>query len=366
MENNILDYIKPDNNLHFYKLSIAPMLGITTYHFRTLIRLLSKQTLLYTEMINQNAILNSSYDVLEYTSFHKPLVLQIGGNSTEKINKCIEYIKDKNYNYDEINLNCGCPDDKVNKNLFGAYLMKEPKLVSNILQKINNYFYSSIKCRIGIDKYDKNFLENFIDITNKEGKCRKYIIHSRLCLMGLDTIKNRTIPKLDYNIIEELNNKYNNNSNSEEKEKNIIFVVNGGIKTLLEVEDFNKKGIGVMIGRQAYNNPYMFKDVDKKIFLKSYSDNILNRKELLYKYSDACVNYINNKEYLKSNLIGDLIKPLTNLFYNESNNNLYKELLNSILYKKEKNKNILFDSFQDHIYNVIEKFEKINFSSLNN
>lgn len=364
MENNLISDFKSDNNFHFYKLSIAPMLGITTYHFRTLIRLLSKQTLLYTEMINQNAILNSSYDVLDFASFHKPLVLQIGGNSSEKINKCIEYIKDKNYNYDEINLNCGCPDDKVNKNLFGAYLMKEPILVSNILQKINNYFYSSIKCRIGIDKYDKNFLENFIDKTNKEGKCKKYIIHSRICLMGLDTIKNRTIPKLDYNIVEELNNKYNN-SNSE-NEKNIIFVVNGGIKTLSEVEEFNKKGIGVMIGRQAYNNPYMFKDVDKKIFLKSYNDNILNRKELLFKYSDECVNYINNKEYLKSNLIGDLIKPLTNLFYNESNNNLYKELLNSILYKKEKNKNILFDSFQEHIYNVIEKFEKINFSSLNN
>lgn len=343
-----------DKNLqetHFYKLSIAPMLEITTHHFRSFIRLLTKETLLYTEMINEDTILNSKKNILNFNNDQKPICLQLGGNNPEKLKLCS--IKAKNYNYNELNFNCGCPSEKVTEKKFGASLMNEPVLVGNCVKEMNNNIFTSIKCRIGLNKYDENFLEKFILKTNEISGINKYIIHCRIAIMGINTIKNRNIPPLNYEVVNKLKDKFNK----------LNFVVNGGIKNLNEVKTFNNKGFGCMIGRAAYDNPYLFKNADSEIFNKK---NIgLNRKEIIYKYSDYCNQFLNEFEgKFGKGIINDIIKPLTNLFFGEKNNSEYRNLLYSInKVNNLENKNV--DIVCDHLYNVVEKYEKINSDAIN-
>ena len=337
---------KNNSNDHFYKLSIAPMLDITTNHFRSFMRLLTKETLLYTEMINEDTILNSKQNVLNFNIEQKPICLQIGGNNPEKLNLCS--IKAKDYNYNELNFNCGCPSGKVTEKKFGASLMNEPNLVGECVKEMNKNMFTSIKCRIGLNKYDKNFLENFINKTNEISKINKYIIHCRIAIMGINTIKNRNIPPLLYEIIDELKEKF----------PKFNFVVNGGIKNLNDVKNFNNKGFGCMIGRAAYDNPYLFRYADSEIFNKK---NIgLNRKEIIYKYCDYCNNFLNNfNGKIGKGIINELIKPLTNLFYGEQNNSEYRNLLYSINKVNDLDKKN-YDILNEHYYTVIEKFAKIN------
>jgi tRNA-dihydrouridine synthase A len=171
--------------------------------------------------------------------------------------------------------------------------------------------------------------------------------------MGINTIKNRNIPPLNYEVVDKLKDKFNK----------LNFVVNGGIKNLNEVKTFNNKGFGCMIGRAAYDNPYLFKNADSEIFNKK---NIgLNRKEIIYKYSDYCNQFLNEFEgKFGKGIINDIIKPLTNLFFGEKNNSEYRNLLYSInKVNNLENKN--FDIVCDHLYNVVEKYEKINSDAIN-
>ena len=142
------------------------------------------------------------------------------------------------------------------------------KIKIDCVKKMNEQIFSSIKCRLGLDKFDKSFLENFIEKTKNISGCKKYILHSRIAIMGIDTMKNRSVPSLQYSVVEEMKNKY----------PDLNIVINGGIKDFKTVKEFNEKNIGVMIGREAYDNPWKFRKADSEIF-NSIEDVISYRKQ---------------------------------------------------------------------------------------
>ena len=337
---------------HKYNLSIAPMLEITTKHFMHFMRLLTKQTLLYSEMINIDQIINKKDESLDFSSDLEPLVIQFGGSDPEKCKKAAQIVKEKGFK--EININCGCPSKKVSAGGFGAVLMKEPKLVGECVKEMNNIIFSSIKCRLGLNEYKEKFLYDFIDITKNISGVKKYILHSRIAIMGIDTMKNRKVPPLQYNVVEEIKNKY----------PDLNIVINGGIKTFDVVKKFNEKGIGVMIGREAYDNPWKFRNVDSFIFGKN--DPKISRKELVYKYADYCQKYVDmHKDKVGSGMVSELIKPMTNLFTGEKYNKVFTNKLNEITHgsKDQKLKKKLIEKYEnisDLLYTSLNDFEKEN------
>ena len=338
-------------SLHQYNLSIAPMLEITTKHYMHFMRLLTKHTLLYSEMININEIIHKN-NVLDFSPDLEPLCIQLGGSDPKNFAIAVEKIKHKGFK--EININCGCPSKKVSAGNFGAVLMKDPDLVGECVKKMNEKIFSSIKCRLGLDVFEQNFLENFIEKTRKISGCKKYILHSRIAIMGIDTMKNRSVPPLQYDVVENIKKKY--------PELNIV--INGGIKDFKTVKEFNEKNIGVMIGREAYDNPWKFRNADSDIFGKV--NNKLNRKEIVYKYGDYCQKYIEeHQDEIGTGLFGEMVKPLTNLFFGEKFNKIFVNKLFKITQGSKdpnKKKDILkkYENISEHFNKCIEEFEKKN------
>ena len=356
-EKKLEDLIIPKENKynnpsqHKYNLSIAPMLEITTKHFMQFMRLLTKETLIYSEMINIGQIINKE-DAIDFSPNLEPICIQFGGSDPEKCRLAAEKVKLKGFK--EININCGCPSKKVSAGNFGAILMNDPKLVGNCVKEMNKIIFSSIKCRLGLNEYNEKFLYNFIDVTKNISDCKKYIFHSRIAIMGIDTMKNRKIPPLQYDVVEEIKNKY----------KDINVVVNGGIKTFDVVREFNNKEIGVMIGREAYENPWKFRNADSQVFGKC--DPKITRKQLVYEYADYCQKYVNeHSEYIGSGLMGEMIKPLTNLFTGEKFNKVFTNKLFEITHgskDQDKKKELMkkYENISEHLYSCIEAFEKEN------
>ena len=337
--------------LHKYNLSIAPMLEITTKHYMHFMRLLTKQTLIYSEMINTNEVLHKE-NSLDFSQDLEPICIQFGGSDPEAFGLAAQ--KAKNKGFKELNINCGCPSKKVSAGNFGAVLMKDPDLVGKCVKKMNEQIFSSIKCRLGLDKFDQNFLENFIEKTKNISSCSKYILHARIAIMGIDTMKNRTVPSLQYSVVEEMKKKY----------PDLNIVINGGIKDFKMVKEFNEKNIGVMIGREAYDNPWKFRNADSEIFGKV--DPKLNRKEVVYKYGDYCQKYIEeHPDEVGTGLFGEMVKPLTNLFFGEKYNKTFVNKLFEITRgskDQNKKKEIIkkYENISEHFYKCIEDFEKKN------
>ena len=348
---NIKKEVYNNPQQHRYNLSIAPMLEITTKHYMNFMRLLTKQTLIYSEMINTNEILHKE-NTLDFSQDLEPICIQFGGSDPESFNLAAQ--KAKNLGFKELNINCGCPSKKVSAGNFGAVLMKDPDLVGKCVKKMNEHVFSSIKCRLGLDKFDQNFLENFIEKTKNISGCSKYILHARIAIMGIDTMKNRTVPSLQYSVVEEMKNKY----------PDLNIVINGGIKDFNIVKEFNDKNIGVMIGREAYDNPWKFRNADSIIFNKI--DPKLNRKEIVYRYADYCQKYIEeHSDEIGTGLYGEMVKPLTNLFFGEKYNKVFVNKLFEITRgskDQNKKKEIIkkYENISEHFYKCIENFEKKN------
>ena len=354
MEENIISLKEdPYNNppLHQYNLSIAPMLEITTKHYMNFMRLITKKTLIYSEMINVNEVLHKK-TALDFSPDLEPICIQFGGSDPDSFS--IAAKKAKDLGFKELNINCGCPSKKVSAGNFGAVLMKDPDLVGNCVKKMNENIFTSIKCRLGLDKFDQKFLENFIEKTKSISGCKKYILHARIAIMGIDTMKNRTVPPLQYNVVEEIKKKYDD----------LNIVINGGIRDFNTVKEFNEKNIGVMIGREAYDNPWKFRNADSIIFNKI--DPKLNRKEIVYRYADYCQKYIEeHSDEIGTGLYGEMVKPLTNLFFGEKYNKVFVNKLFEITRgskDQNKKKEIIkkYENISEHFYKCIENFEKKN------
>lgn len=241
-----------------YRFSIAPMLDWTDRHCRYFHRLLSQKALLYTEMVTTGAIIHGKGNYLAYNEEEHPLALQLGGSDPAALAYCARLAEQQGY--DEINLNVGCPSDRVQNGRFGACLMAEPGLVADCIKAMRDVvdIPVTIKTRIGIDELDSyQFLGDFIDTVSQQGGCERFIIHARKAwLSGLSPKENREIPPLDYNRVYQLKRDF----------PHLMLAINGGVKNLAEVQTHLAHLDGVMIGREAYQNPAILAHVDNALF----------------------------------------------------------------------------------------------------
>lgn len=252
--------MKPDNTSKYAanRLSVAPMLDWTDRHCRYFHRLLSQQTLLYTEMVTTGAILHGKGDFLEYNEQEHPLALQLGGSNPVDLAACAKLAGERGY--DEINLNVGCPSDRVQNGRFGACLMAEPDLVADCVSAMKEVtdIPITVKTRIGIDDQDSyEFLTKFVSTVSEKGGCEQFTIHARKAwLSGLSPKENREIPPLDYDRAYQIKKDFSG----------LVIAVNGGITTLEQTKEHLQHLDGVMIGREAYHSPFILAEVDQQIF----------------------------------------------------------------------------------------------------
>ena len=259
-----------------HKASIAPMMQYTDMHDRYLLRLISKKVFLYTEMVTTGAILyGKCFHQLEFNKEEHPVAIQLGGSDVNDLVKSAKIAED--YGYDEINLNVGCPSGRVQKGRFGACLMLEPDHVAECLNAMqtNVKVPVTIKCRLGVDHHeDYEFLYNFVNIVQNAG-IEHFIIHARNgILKGLSPRQNRHIPPLKYDYVYQLKKDF----------PNLNITINGGIKTIDECKEHLKYVDGVMIGRAAYENPFLIKDIDTELY--GIESNVNSKKSILNQYLD--------------------------------------------------------------------------------
>ena len=292
-------------------VSVAPMMDCTDRHERYFLRLISKNTLLYTEMIVDEAISRGNKKkLLEFNINEKPVALQIGGSSPKLLAEASKIGEE--FGYDEINLNLGCPSKKVEKNKFGACLMKEPNLVADCLSKMQSVtkLPVTIKTRIGYDDVEdyENFY-NFISILKSTG-IKTFIIHARKAMLGKFTPKqNLNIPPLKYDYVYKLKKDFPDEE----------IIINGGITSIEEIKDHTKITDGVMIGRAAYHTPYLLADIEKEIFK---NENVLSRQEVI----EELIPYIKD-ELKKGTRLNQIMRHTLGLFHGQSGASYWKRYL---------------------------------------
>lgn len=263
-------------------VSIAPMMGWTDRHARYFLRLISQHALLYTEMVNTGAMLNNKQtvgDQKRFLAFHAtehPLALQLGGSDPAALAQCAVMAEDAGF--DEVNLNVGCPSDRVKSGNFGACLMAQPELVADSVAAMvaKVAIPITVKCRIGIDDMeDYQSLEHFINVVT-QGGCDTFIVHARKAwLKGLSPKQNREIPPLKYDYVHRLKT----------ERPELTVVINGGIKSIETTQQQLAHVDGVMIGREAYYNPYILACVDQEIYLDANAA-LKNREEIVHQMCD--------------------------------------------------------------------------------
>lgn len=241
-----------------HRFSVAPMLDWTDRHCRYFLRQLSRHALLYTEMVTTGAIIHGKGDYLAYSEEEHPVALQLGGSDPQQLAHCARQAEERGY--DEVNLNVGCPSDRVQNGRFGACLMGEAQLVADCVKAMRDVVSIpvTVKTRIGIDEQDSyEFLCDFVGTVAEQGGCETFIIHARKAwLSGLSPKENREIPPLDYPRVYQLKRDF----------PQLTMSVNGGIKSLEEAQAHLQHMDGVMVGREAYQNPGIMASVDRLIF----------------------------------------------------------------------------------------------------
>ena len=328
------------SKIHDRKFCVAPMMGYTTPYARTLYRLLSKKAFLFSEMIAANTLIYSKYSksIIE-NSNQNPIALQVGGSDPDNLLKCSKIAS--SYNYDEINLNLGCPSKAVQKGSFGACLMQNKILVRNCIEKMqqNTRIEVTLKCRIGIGKkFNYDFFEEFIDEVSKTG-IKIIYVHARNALLdGTSPKTNRMAPPLNYDFVRKIKIKY----------PEIKFVLNGGIDSIQKAFDLSNEFDGVMLGRLIQNNPFCLIEVDKKFY--NSNPEVKITQNTINKYFE----YI--KPFLGKESIYRLLSPMLQIFFNVPNSKKYKiEIHNNM---KQKNINKLESIFLNFIKEQSHK--KIN------
>jgi tRNA-dihydrouridine synthase A len=241
-----------------HRFCVAPMMDWTDRHCRVFHRHLTRHALLYTEMVTADAVIyGDRARLLRFSNLEHPLALQLGGSDPAKLAEAARIGAD--FGYDEINLNIGCPSDRVQEGRFGACLMAEPQLVADCVAAMRKAqaLPVTVKCRIGIDDQDADEdLRRFVDIVSATG-CTTFIVHARKAwLKGLSPKENREVPPLDYARIYRLKAAH----------PELEIVINGGITTVAEAQAHLDPVDGVMVGRAAYQNPAILADVDRTIF----------------------------------------------------------------------------------------------------
>jgi len=293
------------------KVCVAPMMDCTDRHERFFLRLISKNVLLYSEMIVSEAIdRGDKKKLLSFNIKEKPVALQLGGSSPKLLASAAKIGEE--FGYDEINLNLGCPSKKVQKNKFGACLIKEPKLVADCLNEMlaKTKLPVTVKTRIGYDNVeDYESLFNFINLLKSTGT-KTFIVHARKAMLGKFTPKqNLNIPPLKYEMVYKLKKDF----------KDLEIIINGGITAVNQVKDHLTKTDGVMIGRSIYHSPYLLADIENEIF---NNQNILSRQEIIEKL----VLYV-KEEIKKGTRINQIMRHTLGLFHGQTGSSFWKRYL---------------------------------------
>ena len=293
------------------KVSVAPMMDCTDRHERYFLRLISKNVLLYTEMVVSEAIdRGDKKKLLSFNLDEKPVALQLGGSSPRLLSNAAKIGED--FGYDEINLNLGCPSKKVQKNKFGACLIKDPHLVADCLNEMQSKtkLPVTVKTRIGYDDVeDYESLFNFINLLKSTG-VKTFIIHARKAMLGKFTPKqNLNIPPLKYEMVYKLKKDF----------KDLEIIINGGITSTTDIKNHLDKVDGVMIGRSVYHSPYILADIEKEIFK---NENILTREEIIQKL----IPYVKN-ETKKGTRLNQIMRHTLGLFHGQTGASYWKRYL---------------------------------------
>ena len=319
------------SNIHTPKISIAPMVDKSHRHFRYFCRIMNKEALLYTEMVTAQAILNGDLDkILYFREEEGPVALQIAASNAEDAYKALKLAEE--FNYTEINLNCGCPSDRVSGNLMGAALMSDKNLVYEILSAMKEATNKpiTIKHRIGIDgtgviqPNQGNIImdgyEDLLDFLDTVSKAKpdRYTVHARSAILkGLSPKDNREIPPLDYQMVYKLKKDFNY----------LNIEINGGFKTLDSIKDALTKVDGVMIGRASYEDCYLLANLNK---LNDENIKPLSRGDIIKAY----ISYV-EEELEKGSNVHSLAAPIQSLFQGQPGSRKFKQLISSSNVKRE-------------------------------
>jgi|TARA_B100000953_G_scaffold238117_1_gene199592 tRNA-dihydrouridine synthase A len=292
-------------------VSVAPMIDCTDRHERYFLRLISKNVLLYTEMIVSEAInRGDKKKLLEFNIKEKPVALQLGGSSPKLLANATKIGEE--FGYDEINLNLGCPSKKVQKNKFGACLMKEPNRVAECLNQmvISTKLPVTVKTRIGYDNVeDYQNIYEFVKLLSKTG-VKTFIMHARKAILGKFTPKqNLNIPPLKYDVVYKLKKDF----------PNLEIIINGGITSTDQIKNHLKQVDGVMIGRSIYHSPYFLADIEKEIYS---TENISTREEII----KELIDYV-KVEIKKGTKLHHIMRHTLGLFHGKSGSSFWKRYL---------------------------------------
>ena len=306
-------------NKNLRKFCVAPMMGYTTPHARKLYRILSKKSFLFTEMIPSKTMIHSNKkDLIIENNNENPIALQVGGSDYNDLIKCAKIAQD--YNYNEINLNVGCPSKAVQKGMFGASLMKHKKKVRCCLESMidNSNLEVSMKCRIGLGReFNYEFFSEFIDEIIKSG-IRIIYVHARNAILsGLSPKNNRNIPPLNYEYVTKIKKDY----------PQIQFILNGGINSIEDAFKLSSKYDGVMLGRLIQNNPFCLSEVDNLFF------EIISNKKFFNLIILEYFEYIKNR--IQNDSIYRLLSPLLNIFFAIPNSKKIKLEIHDCMKNKE-------------------------------
>lgn len=312
-----------------YRISVAPMMDWTDRHFRFFMRIISKHALLYTEMVTTGAILRGkdNHLYLDFSKEEHPIALQLGGDSPLALAECAKIGED--YGYDEINLNVGCPSDRVQSGSFGACLMKEPNLVAEMVAACKSKVKVpvTVKHRIGVN--GKESYEDLFHFVSKikEAGVDHIIVHARIAILeGLSPKENRTVPPLRYQDVYQLKKDF----------PGLTITINGGIKTHSEIKEHLTKVDGVMIGRAAYDNPFLFHDVDPLYY--GSEEKTHSREEILREL----IPYIRSV-LKKEGKAHHILRHILGLYYGEKGAREFRKFLTDRMHVTGANESILED-----------------------
>jgi len=272
LQSNQIPLNQPPKLNHLF--CVAPMLDWTDRHERVFLRILSRHALLYTEMITSAALVHGGKTrLLQFSTAEHPVAVQLGGSDPEELQRATAMAVA--HGYDEVNLNVGCPSDRVQSGRFGACLMDSPQLVAECVRTMQaeSPVPVTVKCRIGIDDRDSDsYFENFVTTVADAG-CRTFIVHARVAfLKGLSPKENREIPPLNYDRVFRLKQKY----------PQLNIVLNGGINSLNAAHSLLKHVDGVMLGREVYQNPYVMATVDSEFY--GIAEGLKSRQQVMTEY----------------------------------------------------------------------------------
>ena len=319
-------------------VSVAPMMDCTDRHDRYFLRLISKNVLLYTEMIaTGDALKGDREKVLGFRNFEKPLALQVGGSNKNDLAEVAKIAEDMGY--DEININLGCPSKKVQKNKFGACLIKEPDLVAECIHEMVNSCKIPVtaKTRIGFDDVEEfDYLNNFVNKISSAGS-KTIILHARKAILkGLSPRENLKIPKLNYEMVNQI----------KRANQDLEIIINGGITNCEQIQSHLENVDGVMIGRAIYQSPYFLADIEKDIFNNS---DILSRSEII----EELVKYV-AEEVKKGTRVNQIMRHTVGLYHGQKGATKWKQYLSNNMMARD-------SDFQkvNHILEVVQNNEKL-------